>query len=96
MNEMCETFAAQASIVVSNAQSYWAAFELSENLAKAMESRAVIEQAKGILMSRLRIDADAAFGVLRERSQASNRKLRDIAADIVNTTGGGDDASRSA
>ena len=93
--EMGQTFAAQASIVVSNAQSYWAALELSENLAKAMESRAVIEQAKGILMSTLRIDADAAFDVLRERSQVSNRKLRDIAADIVNTTRGGDDASRS-
>jgi AmiR/NasT family two-component response regulator len=56
-----------------------------------MESRAVIEQAKGILMSTHRIDADTAFDLLRGRSQASNRKLRDVAADIVNgTTGDGD------
>jgi GAF domain-containing protein len=89
--QLCEAFAAQASIVVSNAQSYWAVFELSENLSKAMESRAVIEQAKGILMSTHRIDADTAFDLLRGRSQASNRKLRDVAADIVDgTTGDGD------
>jgi GAF domain-containing protein len=81
--QLGQAFAAQASIVVSNAQSYWGVFELSENLSKAMESRAVIEQAKGVLMSRRRIGADAAFDVLREISQASNRKLRDVAAEVV-------------
>ena len=45
--QLCQAFAAQASIVVSNAHSYWSVFELSENLSKAMETRAVIEQAKG-------------------------------------------------
>ena len=74
--------------MVSNAQSYWGVFELSENLSKAMESRAVIEQAKGILMSTRRIDADVAFDVLRERSQASNRKLRYVAADLVDKVSG--------
>ncbi len=93
--QLSQAFAAQASIVVSNAQAYWTAFDLSRNLTKAMETRAVIEQAKGVLMSTHRIDADAAFDVLRERSQASNRKLRDVAADVVDeATGGDDDASR--
>ena len=82
--QLCEAFVGQASIVVSNAQAYWAMFDLSRNLTKAMQSRAVIEQAKGALMSTHRIDAVAAFDLLRERSQASNRKLRDIAADVVN------------
>ena len=89
--QLCQAFAAQASIVVSNAHSYWSVFELSENLSKAMETRAVIEQAKGVLMSTHRIDADAAFEVLRERSQASNRKLRDVAADVVDEAAGRDD-----
>jgi len=89
--QLCQAFAAQASIVVSNAHSYWSVFELSQNLSKAMETRAVIEQAKGVLMSTHRIDGDAAFEMLRERSQTSNRKLREVAADVVDETAGRDD-----
>jgi hypothetical protein len=40
--QLCQVFAQQVSVVVSDAQSYWSLFELSENLSKAMESRAVI------------------------------------------------------
>ena len=61
------------------------------NLTTAMETRAVIEQAKGVLMSTHRIDADAAFEVLREISQTSNRKLHDVAADVVDESRRGDD-----
>ena len=91
--QLCQAFAAQASIVVANAQAYWAAFELSQNMAKAMESRAVIEQAKGVLISTYRLDADAAFDLLRQRSQTTNRKLRYVALDVVTeaSTGGDDD-----
>ena len=85
--QLCQAFATQASIVVSNAQAYWATLELSTNLAKAMESRAVIEQAKGVLMSTRRVSADEAFDVLRQRSQQENRKLRLVAEDIVEETG---------
>ena len=88
--QLCQAFAGQASIVVSNVQAYWAAFELSANLSRAMQSRAVIEQAKGVLMSSHRISAEAAFDLLVERSQTENRKLRDIAADVVHETPGGD------
>lgn len=81
--ELCETFATQASIVVSNAQAYWASLELSRNLSRAMQSRAEIEQAKGILMSSRRVVADDAFDLLVERSQTENRKLREVAGDVV-------------
>lgn len=80
---LCRSFATQASVVVSNAQAYWAAFDLSNNLSRAMESRATIEQAKGILISTRQVGADAAFELLRERSQAENRKLRDVADDVI-------------
>jgi AmiR/NasT family two-component response regulator len=51
-----------------------------------MQSRSVIEQAKGILMARQGCDADEAFKSLSQLSQDSNRKLRDIAQSIaVNT-----------
>ena len=76
-------FAAQASIVVANAHAYWAAFDATRNLTVALESRAVIEQAKGILIARHGISDDDAFDELRRRSQAANRKLRVIAAEIV-------------
>jgi GAF domain-containing protein len=49
----------------------------------ALEHRAPIEQAKGMLMAIHRIDADAAFDMLATRSQHENRKLRDIAADVI-------------
>ena len=48
-----------------------------------MQSRAVIEQAKGILMVQRRCDAAEAFAILSGASQRSNRKLRDIAQAIV-------------
>jgi GAF domain-containing protein len=91
--ELCRAFAGQASIVVSNAQAYWAAFELSHNLNRAMLTRAVIEQAKGVLMSSNRIGADDAFELLRRRSQSANRKLRDVAADIVDEAQADDDVA---
>ena len=95
--QLCQAFAGQASIVVANAQAYFAAFELSRNMAKAMESRAEIEQAKGVLISTYHIDADTAFDLLRQRSQRTNRKLRDVALDVVNeaSAGGDDESARS-
>jgi hypothetical protein len=53
------------------------------SLQGALGRRALIEQAKGILMERYAIDADKAFDLLRERSQRSGRKLADIAAALV-------------
>jgi AmiR/NasT family two-component response regulator len=49
----------------------------------AFGRRAVIEQAKGILMERHAIDAGAAFLMLREHSQNSGRKLIDVAEGVV-------------
>jgi len=76
-------FAAQASIVIANAQAYWAAFDSTKNLTAALDSRAVIEQAKGVLIARHGLSDDEAFTQLRRRSQDANRKLRAIAAEIV-------------
>jgi AmiR/NasT family two-component response regulator len=50
---------------------------------KAMESRAVIEQAKGIIMGDRRCTAAEAFAILTKLSQDTNRKLRDVAAALV-------------
>jgi two-component system, response regulator / RNA-binding antiterminator len=53
------------------------------NLQGAFGRRAVIEQAKGILMARNSIDADKAFGMLRDHSQHNGQKIVDVAAAIV-------------
>lgn len=76
-------FSAQASVALANARLYDGAVRVQQQLTEALSSRAVIEQAKGVLMAQRGVDADAAFGCLREMSQLTNRKLRDVAADVV-------------
>jgi GAF domain-containing protein len=76
-------FAAQAAVSIHNSQLYLNSVKLAEQLKEALESRAVIDQAKGILMEREGLDPDAAFGMLRSASQNLNLKLRDIAHQIV-------------
>ena len=79
-------FTAQASVAVTNARVYADAVRLTEQLKEAMSSRAVIEQAKGVLMATHGVDPDAAFEHLRRSSQHQNVKLRDIARQIVEST----------
>jgi GAF domain-containing protein len=57
----------------------------AEGLTQALQSRDVIGQAKGILMSRYRLSAEAAFELLRRVSQDRNIKLRELAAQVVET-----------
>ena len=78
-------FAAYAGAVLTNMDALQDAQELAEHLRRAMEFRSVIEQAKGILMEREKLTADQAFRVLADASMAANRKVHDIAADLVLT-----------
>jgi GAF domain-containing protein len=80
--EVAETVA----VAVANADVHWQLGEQARNMRLAMDSRAVIEQAKGVLMAQRHMDADQAFEILREASQRYNRKLRDIAQGIVEGT----------
>src|SRR3954469_24246266 len=78
-----EEIASYTGLVLANAELYYAATARAEQMREAMESRAVIEQAKGILMSQQGCDADAAFFLLVRRSQTSHQKLRDVAKALV-------------
>jgi transcriptional regulator with GAF, ATPase, and Fis domain len=62
---------------------YHQARDLTEHLRSALTSRAVIDQAKGVLMAVHSIDADTAFALLVGQSQRENVKLRDLAARLV-------------
>ncbi len=81
-------FAVQASMVLTVAVRQAHQAKLTDQLREALASRAVIDQAIGILMAKEGCDADAAFAILRTTSQHQNRKLRDVAAEIVEAVSG--------
>ncbi|WP_029430641.1 GAF and ANTAR domain-containing protein [Blastococcus sp. URHD0036] len=74
------------AVAVANAEAHHQLGEQARNMRIAMDSRSVIEQAKGVLMAQQGVDAEQAFEILRGASQRSNRKLRDIAAGVVAST----------
>jgi len=76
-------FGAYAAVVLANAALLANHERLAARLEAAMASRSVIDQAKGVIMSLTACDADEAFRTLANRSQHANRKVRDIAAEVV-------------
>jgi len=54
-----------------------------EQLEGALNSRVVIEQAKGVLFERLKLDMHDAFGTLRSYARRTNRRLSDVARDVI-------------
>jgi GAF domain-containing protein len=76
-------FGSQVAVALHNARIYAERARLAEQLNEALTSRAVIDQAKGILMERERIGADEAFDMLRAISRDNNIKLREVARLLV-------------
>jgi GAF domain-containing protein len=76
-------FAAQGGTAVYNAAIYGACRQMTDNLQAALEGRAVIEQAKGMLHAQLAVSLDEAFELLRRSSQNTNQKVRIIADQLV-------------
>ncbi len=76
-------FADRAAGALSIATRMAAHVRLSEQLKQALESRAVIDQAIGAIMSQRRCSSGQAFAVLRATSQNRNVKLRTVATDTV-------------
>lgn len=76
--EFVNLFATMAALALAEAQR-------ASQLRTAMTSRDVLGQAKGILMERLRIDADEAFRRLSEASQVTNTKVATVAEHLVRT-----------
>jgi AmiR/NasT family two-component response regulator len=56
---------------------------LADQLQAALEHRWLIEQAKGVLMNRENLDAQAAFERLRGAARSSTRRLADVARDVT-------------
>jgi GAF domain-containing protein len=61
---------------------------LAEQLQTALNSRIVLEQAKGVLFASGAIDMDHAFSTLRAYARQQNLRLADLAADVVSGAAG--------
>jgi AmiR/NasT family two-component response regulator len=76
-----------AAAAIANTRRYTQARDLATQLGQALDSRAVIDQARGILMATHGIDAERAFALLAKESQNTNVKLREVAARLVESVG---------
>jgi transcriptional regulator with GAF, ATPase, and Fis domain len=81
-------FIAPAAAAIVTMTRYARARDLAEQLNQALRSRAVIDQALGIIMAESKIDAQRAFAVLSRASNNRRMKLRDLAAEIVTRVSG--------
>ena len=73
--------AAHAAIAMQSAQEW----DRAENLQRALQSNREIGMAIGVIMALMRVNQDEAFAVLRRASQHLQRKLQDIAVEVVET-----------
>jgi GAF domain-containing protein len=85
--QLAELLTRHATIAVAAALRRHDQLQLSENLRVALSSRAIIDQAIGIVMAQRRCGSDEAFATLRAISQHRHVKLRQVAADIVDAIG---------
>lgn len=84
---LASLLAAQGSAAVSNTLQYDEVHRTATQLREAVESRAIVDQAKGILMHALGCDADQAFAEMRRISQTRHLKLTALAQRIVGGRG---------
>lgn len=80
---MAEAFAAQTAAGVQTLEAIRATTRFAGEMVAAMRSRAVIEQAKGILINERGVDADQAFHLLGDVAGRSHMKVRDLARQVV-------------
>ena len=86
--ERVRAFADQASFALTLVMRHSEQVILEDQLRNAIESRAVIDQALGIVMGQQRCTATEAFDVLRKASQARNVKLNVVAAELITSITG--------
>lgn len=80
---LAQALADLASITILQAAAATEAHRRDEQLQHALDSRIIIEQAKGMLAEHARIDMPAAFERIRMYARNNNTKLTDVAADVV-------------
>jgi hypothetical protein len=76
-------FAAEATVLLANADAHYSALELTEHLNEGLRTRTLIGKALGILMAEEGLTSEEAFQKLRRVSQNGNIKLREVAQGFV-------------
>jgi GAF domain-containing protein len=77
-------FADMASSYLANASDLQRSERMREQLAQALESRIIIEQAKGIIAGEQKLTVDVAYQRLRRYTREHNARLHDVAHAVVN------------
>jgi GAF domain-containing protein len=81
--EVGQSLANMAAGYIANLRELNNSRQLADQLQQALDSRIVIEQAKGIIAARRHIDMDAAFQLLRRMAQDRQRRIHDVASDVI-------------
>src|SRR5688572_22855168 len=84
--ELSSMFATQASELLVSAAMDVSMKDLSRQLQEALTGRDVIAQARGVLMARHGVTAEAAYTMLRRSSRQSSTPLRRVAEDVMSST----------
>lgn len=94
--EAAQALADVATIAILQHRATLEAQVLAEQLSHALNSRIVIEQAKGMVAERERVPMEEAFARLRRHARDHNRRLADIANDVITGQLAASDLSRGA
>ena len=86
---VAQALADVATIAIVQARVVRSREQLAEQLQTALRTRVVIEQAKGVISSRLGVGPDAAFQLLRSGARRTRRPIVDVADDVVEQRWGG-------
>ena len=83
---VAQALADVATIALLQHRTAVAAEVVNEQLTNALNSRILIEQAKGIIAERHQLDMEQAFELLRTHARSSNQRLSDLAHEVVHGT----------
>lgn len=84
--EVAQAFADVATIAILQHRAAYEAQVINEQLTYALNSRIVIEQAKGMIAERLDLNMEASFAVLRTHARNRNLRLIDVAEAVIGGT----------
>jgi transcriptional regulator with GAF, ATPase, and Fis domain len=91
--EILDLLTAAVSRAIGDFARFKSARDAAESIQRALQTRAPIEQAKGVLMAMHGVDADKAFDILRRESQNSNVPVRVVAIDFLEKVADSPDAA---
>jgi GAF domain-containing protein len=80
---VAQALADVATVAITHGRLARRSQELAQQLQTALNSRVVIEQAKGLIAGRLEVELEHAFELLRSRARNTNRRLTELAHDIT-------------